>query len=345
VRKLLLLDHDENAVFFIHRELRALAAGSEVAPLVADITDAERIQAIFRAHRPRVVLHAAAHKHVELMEDNASEAVRNNVFGTLNVAAAARDFDADAFVLISTDKAVRPSSVMGATKRVGEMIVQSLSRPLGTRFVAVRFGNVLGSAGSVVPIFREQIARGGPVTVTHPDVTRFFMSIPEAAQLVLQAGALGRSGEILVLDMGQPLRVLDMARDLIALAGKVPDVDVLIEFTGLKRGEKLHEDLLLDDEGHDGTAHPKIARSHIRPTDPGHVRRGLEDLRRCVESQSDACTRRALCAMVAEATLWTPRVEAESVELCRERSGCPPSCATSCDARRTEPVALRTAHG
>ncbi|HEY5675888.1 MAG TPA: polysaccharide biosynthesis protein, partial [Myxococcales bacterium] len=257
------------------------------------------------------------HKHVALMEDNPAEAVRNNVFGTQNVAAAARESGAEAFVLISTDKAVRPSSVMGATKRVGEMMVQGLSRPGGTRFVAVRFGNVLGSAGSVVPIFREQIARGGPVTVTHPEATRFFMSIPEAAQLVLQAGALGGSGEILVLDMGRPLRVLDLARDLIALSGKLPDVEVGLEFTGLKRGEKLHEELLLDDEGYDRTAHPKIVRSRIRPTPAATLRRGLEQLRRCVETQDDLQTRRVLCALVAEANLWLPQ-GAPTLDLVRD---------------------------
>jgi len=300
---LLLLDHDENALFFIERELQANAGNVSLVPLMADITDAGRVDWIFRQYRPNVVLHAAAHKHVGIMERNPCEAVKNNVFGTHVLAAAADAARAEAFVLVSTDKAVNPSSVMGASKRACEMIVQGFAVRSGTRFSAVRFGNVLGSAGSVVPLFREQIAQGGPVTVTAPEVTRYFMSIPEAAQLVLQAGALGLSGEIFLLDMGKPVRILDLARDLIELSGLPSGETIEICFTGLGQGEKLHEELLVSGEGVDCTLHPKIMLSRIQPLDAAVLARELRLLRLAVDRGDGAGTRALLGQLIPEACL------------------------------------------
>jgi FlaA1/EpsC-like NDP-sugar epimerase len=226
--------------------------------VIASVRDKERLREIFAKYRPGVVFHAAAHKHVPLMEANPYEAIKNNVFGTLNTAQCADEFGTKRFVLISTDKAVNPTNIMGATKRVAEMIVQSLDKQSKTEFVAVRFGNVLGSNGSVIPLFKKQIAAGGPVTVTHPEITRFFMTIPEAAQLVIQAGAMAKGGEIFILDMGEPVKIADLARDLIRLSGFEPDVDIKIEYTGLRPGEKLYEELLMDEEGIQRTGHDKI---------------------------------------------------------------------------------------
>ena len=310
-RQLLLLDHDENALFHIDRELCARAPRAAIEPLIADITDEARVHGIFEQYRPSLVLHAAAHKHVEMMEKNACEAVKNNVVGTITLAEAAHRSSSDAFVLISTDKAVRPSSVMGATKRVTEMIMQRFARMSGTRFVAVRFGNVLGSAGSVVPIFCEQIARGGPVTVTHPDVARYFMTIPEASQLVLEAATLGRSGDILMLDMGEPVRILDLARDLIELSG-TSDVETV--FTGLKPGEKLKEELLLEEETYDRTQHPKIAVGRIQAVEPAVLDRALDQLRERAERGDSAGVRLCLAAMIADAALALPSQDDRPIE-------------------------------
>ncbi len=221
---------------------------SRITAVIADIRDADRLAAVFAAHRPEIVFHAAAHKHVPLMEDNVEDAVTNNVLGTRRLVEASIAAGVDHFVLISTDKAVNPSSVMGATKRVAELIVQEAALRTGRAFVAVRFGNVLGSRGSVVPFFQRQIAAGGPVTVTDPEVKRYFMTIPEAVQLVLQAAALGCGGEIFVLDMGEPVRIADLARDLIRLSGLEPDRDIEIRYTGLRPGEKLFEELFGADE-------------------------------------------------------------------------------------------------
>ena len=226
--------------------------------LIASVRDSKKIDALFRANRPDVVFHAAAHKHVPLMEISPEEAVKNNVFGTYNVACAADRYGAERFVLISTDKAVNPTNVMGATKRVCEMIVQALAQKSKTKFVAVRFGNVLGSNGSVLPLFKEQIAAGGPVTVTDPEIVRFFMTIPEAVQLVLEAGQMGKGGEIFVLDMGKPVKILDLAENLIKLSGLIPYKDIEIKFTGLRPGEKLYEELLMDEEGVRKTGNRKI---------------------------------------------------------------------------------------
>jgi FlaA1/EpsC-like NDP-sugar epimerase len=217
-----------------------------------------RLRDVFERFRPGVVFHAAAHKHVPLMEGSPTEAIKNNVFGTLNTCRRAIDFGTKKFILISTDKAVNPTNIMGASKRLAEIIVQSMNRISDTKFAAVRFGNVLGSNGSVIPLFKKQILQGGPVTVTHPDIIRYFMTIPEAAQLVIQAGALTNGGEVFVLDMGEPVKIDDLARDLIRLSGLKPDADIEIEYTGLRPGEKLYEELLMAEEGLAKTAHKKI---------------------------------------------------------------------------------------
>jgi FlaA1/EpsC-like NDP-sugar epimerase len=256
--RLILVERSENALFNVHRELVAAHPGIEIAPCIADITDAPRMRELVGEHKPSLLLHAAAHKHVPIMEWNPAEGVKNNVFGTKTVADIAVAGGVDVFVMISTDKAVNPSSVMGATKRAAEVYLQSLAKGSSTRIVTVRFGNVLGSSGSVVPIFQQQIAQGGPVTVTHPEMRRYFMTIPEACQLVLQAGAMGEGGEIFVLDMGEPVKIVDLARDLIALSGLREGEDIEIEFTGSRPGEKLFEELSTDAEDADKTRHPKI---------------------------------------------------------------------------------------
>lgn len=303
-QRIILLDRAENALFEIDRELRERWLGADILPVIADICDARRVSQVFRALQPHVVFHCAAHKHVPMMEANPGEAVKNNVFGTKNVADAALETGADTFVMVSTDKAVNPTSVMGATKRVAELYVQSLNedrrssitncqlmpKKIGnacTRFVAVRFGNVLGSSGSVVPIFRKQIEAGGPVTVTHPEMRRFFMTIPEASQLVMQAGAIGQGGEIFVLDMGQPIRILDLAEEMIRRAGLKIGQDIQIQFTGIRPGEKLYEELACDDEQTLPTAHKKIRVWRLPQAQPLKVQRMLDLLRSVVDAPAE----------------------------------------------------------
>jgi FlaA1/EpsC-like NDP-sugar epimerase len=259
--RLVLLGHGENPIFEILHELRALHPTLEIVPVIADIRDGRRIRQLFDVHRPYAVFHAAAHKHVPLMEENVIEAVTNNVIGTKNVVDAAVASGATHFVLISTDKAVRPTNVMGATKRVAEHIVHEAAITHRKNFVAVRFGNVLGSQGSVVPTFVRQIKSGGPVTVTHPEMRRYFMTIPESVQLVLQAGALGKGGELFMLDMGEPIRIVDLARDLIRLSGLEEGADIEIRFTGIRPGEKLYEEMFFSDELAAPTDHPKVLRA------------------------------------------------------------------------------------
>lgn len=303
-RALLLFDHDENALFFIERELRAAAPEATLVAIAGDMTHARGVAAVFERYGPQVVLHAAAHKHVGMMEHNACEAARNNIFGTQVLAEAAHEAVAEAFVLISTDKAVNPTSVMGATKRVCEMEIQHIARGSQTRFAAVRFGNVLGSNGSVVPIFTEQIARGGPVTVRHPEVQRYFMTIPEAAGLVLQAGALGGTGKIFLLDMGAPVRIADLARLLIEMHGLRPGIDIQIHYSGLLPGEKLYEELLLEAEAVDEVRpHPKIVVGRIAPPSEEELLEGLMTLRSAVALADEAMVRAVLSRLVPQAHL------------------------------------------
>jgi FlaA1/EpsC-like NDP-sugar epimerase len=266
-QSLILLGKGENSIYEIDRELREKVNNFSLIPVISDIRDQARIHAVFAKYKPQVVFHAAAHKHVPLMEAQPEEAVRNNIFGTKIVAEAADRFKAERFVMISTDKAVNPTSVMGATKRVAELIVQNMNRMSTTQYTAVRFGNVLGSRGSVVPLFKKQIAKGGPITITHPDMVRYFMTIPEASQLVLQAGAMIQGGEVFVLDMGKPVKIVDMARDLIELSGLEPGKDIEIKFSGLRPGEKLFEELLTAEEGTASTRHEKIYRANLYEID------------------------------------------------------------------------------
>lgn len=256
--KLVLVDRSETGQFFLERELQRLAPESNISVVLADLTDRKRMESVFTQHQPDIIFHAAAYKHVPLMEAHVGEAVKNIVIATRNMVDLAEQFQAESFVMISTDKAVNPTSVMGSCKRLAERYVQAKAETSTCRLITVRFGNVLDSAGSVVPIFREQIARGGPVTVTHPDMMRYFMLIPEAAQLVIQAGEMGQGGEIFVLDMGEPVRIMDLATDMIRLSGLRVNEDIEIHVTGLRPGEKLYEELYSEQEEHRGTKHSKI---------------------------------------------------------------------------------------
>jgi FlaA1/EpsC-like NDP-sugar epimerase len=302
-RRLVLLEQAENNLFHIDRELRQGGPSFEVVPVIADVCDRGRLEQVFERYQPAIVFHAAAHKHVPMMELNPGEAIKNNVFGTKNMADMAWQHGAEAFVLISTDKAVNPTSIMGCTKRVCEMYCQSLSaRPDAgrTKFIVVRFGNVLGSAGSVVPIFREQIARGGPVTVTHPEMRRYFMTIPEATQLVIQAGAMGKGGETMLLDMGVPVKIVDLARDMITLSGFRPDVDIKIEFQGMRPGEKLFEELRTTGEDVLPTHHHKIFVWQNRYCNLQDMASALERLEKVTNGASAEEVQKALQSVVPE---------------------------------------------
>jgi FlaA1/EpsC-like NDP-sugar epimerase len=286
-KRLIILDNYENNAYDIQNELIAQHPGLNLTTIIANIREKVRLENIFRSYRPDIVFHAAAHKHVPLMEENPTEAIKNNVFGTLNVAECADKYGVKRFVMISTDKAVNPTNIMGATKRVAEMVIQAYSRQSKTEFVAVRFGNVLGSNGSVIPLFKKQIEQGGPVTVTDPEIIRYFMTIPEAVQLVLQAGAMAKGGEIFVLDMGEPVKIYDLARNLIKLSGFEPDVDIKIEFTGLRPGEKLYEELLLAEEGVEATKNNKIFVAQPLHTEMAILRREIECLKEIIATNSE----------------------------------------------------------
>jgi FlaA1/EpsC-like NDP-sugar epimerase len=277
-KKLIILDIYENNAYDLQMELNTTFPSLDKEVVIASVRDRNKMEFIFGKYKPEVVFHAAAHKHVPLMESNPSEAIKNNIIGTLNVAECSDIYNVKRFVMISTDKAVNPTNIMGATKRVCEMIIQSINSKSKTEFVAVRFGNVLGSNGSVIPLFKKQIANGGPVTVTHPEITRFFMTIPEAAQLVLQAGAMAKGGEIFVLDMGQPVKILDLAKDVIRLSGFEPDKDIKINFSGLRPGEKLYEELLTEAEALDKTVHDKIFVGKIQYNDFDSLKMNIRNL-------------------------------------------------------------------
>ncbi len=323
--RLILLERSENALFQLTEELSETEPGLSYEPVVGDVGDVLLMDSLLARTRPHLVVHAAAHKHVPLMEHNASEAVRNNVFGTRTLALKAAQHGVQTFVLISTDKAVNPTSVMGTTKRVAELVVQAMATAWPeTRFVAVRFGNVLGSNGSVIPTFKAQIARGGPLTITHPDMRRYFMTIPEASQLVLTAAALGEGGEVFVLDMDEPVRIVDLARNLIRLAGLRPEEDIPIVFTGLRPGEKLFEELSVAGEDTTRTRHPKIFVGKVAALPPEILDEGLLALEEAAAAHGDRDVRHCLEALVSEAKL-SPELPSPLPSGSGERLTRPPS--------------------
>jgi len=310
-RLVLLIERTENALFEVHRDLSDNFPLIKVQPCLADVCDVGRIDELFRLHAPAIVFHAAAHKHVPMMEWNPREAIKNNALGTRLIADLAHEHRVEAFVMISTDKAINPTSVMGATKRVAELYVQALGKTSQTRFVTVRFGNVLGSNGSVVPIFKEQIARGGPVTVTHPDMTRYFMTIPEACQLVLQASVMGCGGEIFILDMGEPVKIVDLARDLIQLSG-FGENEIEIRFSGMRPGEKLYEELSTLLENAEKTRHPKILIGTTQAEPLAQMEHALDDLQVTARTGHDQDLRSALKRIVPE--FQTPAPKSPSLQ-------------------------------
>ena len=295
-KQLIIFDIYENNAYAIQQELRFSHPELDLVTLIGSVRDQARVEAVFAKYRPQLVCHAAAHKHVPLMEDSPNEAIKNNVFGTLNTARAADKFGAEAFILISTDKAVNPTNVMGASKRICEMIVQVMGQHSKTRFAAVRFGNVLGSNGSVIPLFKSQIEHGGPVTVTHRDIIRYFMTISEAVSLVLQACCYAQGGEVFVLDMGEPVRIDDLARNMIRLSGFEPDVDIPIVYTGLRPGEKLYEELLMNDEGLDKTPNELIFIGHFNDFDRELLLERLDELDHAC--RCDSCDIRPLLRQI-----------------------------------------------
>ena len=292
VKQLIIFDIYENNAYDIQQELKRKYPELDLVVLIGSVRNTHRINSVFEKYRPQIVYHAAAHKHVPLMEDSPNEAIKNNVFGTLKTAKAAAKYGTEKFVLISTDKAVNPTNIMGASKRMCEMIIQTMAKENKngdnrTEFAAVRFGNVLGSDGSVIPLFKKQIAEGGPVTVTHPDIIRYFMTIPEAVSLVLQAGGLATGGEIFVLDMGEPVKILDLAKNLIKLSGYKPDEDIKIEFTGLRPGEKLYEELLMAEEGLQDTENTLIHIGKPIDFDEDQFMKQLDELKKLADSDTD----------------------------------------------------------
>ena len=285
-KRLIVFDVYENNAYDIQNELKRKYPKLDLVTLIGSVRDSKRLECMFNTYRPDIVYHAAAHKHVPLMEDSPNEAVKNNVFGTLKTARCADKYGAEKFVLISTDKAVNPTNIMGASKRICEMIIQAYNNRSETEFVAVRFGNVLGSNGSVIPLFKKQIEAGGPVTVTDPDIIRYFMTIPEAVTLVLQAGASAKGGEIFVLDMGKPMKILDLAENLIRLSGLVPYKDINIEFIGLRPGEKLYEEMLMDEEGIRETENELIYIGHPIELDEEKFFASLDRLQKAMYDDS-----------------------------------------------------------
>ncbi|MBQ9765158.1 MAG: polysaccharide biosynthesis protein, partial [Lachnospiraceae bacterium] len=290
-KQLIIVDIYENNAYDIQQELISKYPELNLLVLIASVRNTARMNAIFERYKPNLVYHAAAHKHVPLMETSPNEAIKNNVFGTWKTVAAADRYNVDKFILISTDKAVNPTNIMGASKRMCEMIVQTYNKRSKTEFVAVRFGNVLGSNGSVIPLFKKQIEMGGPVKVTHPDIIRYFMTIPEAVSLVLEAGAKAKGGEIFVLDMGEPVKILDLAKNLIRLSGLVPDEDIKIEFTGLRPGEKLYEELLMDEEGLQDTENKLIHIGKPIELDEEKFFGQLENLKEVINDEPDEIRR------------------------------------------------------
>ena len=299
-RELILFERVENELFHLQLEFAEQFPGAPYVPILGDILDVKRLEKAMEDHRPDVVFHAAAYKHVPMMEAHPLEAVKNNIIGTSRVAEASAKYGVKKFVLISTDKAVKPANVMGATKRIAELVCQGMNGHSATKFVVVRFGNVLNSAGSVIPLFKEQIAKGGPVKVTHQEATRYFMSIPEAAQLVMQAGAMGRGGEIYVLDMGEPVRITDLATDMVRLMGLKVGEDIDIVYSGLRPGEKIHEELSTDEEEVEPTGHEKIMMVKSPPLDRDALGKGLEDLIMRLDTLSPDEIRQTLFAMIPE---------------------------------------------
>jgi FlaA1/EpsC-like NDP-sugar epimerase len=297
---LLLIEQAENPLFYIERELRKQFTAVNIEAIICNITDKTRVDEILGDYKPQVIIHAAAHKHVPLMELNAKEAIKNNILGTQIVADAADNYGTANFVLISTDKAVNPTSIMGSSKRIAEMYIQDLSRTSETHFVTVRFGNVLGSDGSVVPIFKKQIAEGGPVTVTHPEMKRYFMTVPEASQLVLQAASMGKGGEIFVLEMGEPVKIVDLARELITLSGFRPGEDIEMIFTGPRSGEKLFEELSIEGEDMQRTRHPKISIWKNIPMDRDRLRVSIDELVTIAKTQTYSEITRKIKELVPE---------------------------------------------
>lgn len=299
---LLLVEQAENPLFYIERELRKQFTAVNIEAIICNITDKIRVDEILGDYKPQVIIHAAAHKHVPLMELNAKEAIKNNILGTQIVADAADNYNAANFVMISTDKAVNPTSIMGSSKRIAEMYIQDLSRTSETHFVTVRFGNVLGSDGSVVPIFKKQIAEGGPVTVTHPEMKRYFMTVPEASQLVLQAASMGKGGEIFVLEMGEPVKIVDLARELITLSGFRPGEDIEMIFTGPRSGEKLFEELSIEGEDMQRTRHPKISIWKNIPMDRERLRVSIDELVNIAKTRTYSEITRKIKELVPEYT-------------------------------------------